>query len=433
MEPEERPAKRLKLENGEEVENAAFADAPVHFTSGAERIAAADEQLPANTNFEQEIETPNGTAPKNSDGEDAVPKLSKNQLKKQRRIEKWEAGREDRKVKRREKLKAKRHRKRDEWAQTHPSEDEDGDTDVATLTTNGAGVVNVPKTKKLSATRPPKYPDGTQLPVTFLFDCDFNDLMYESELKSLGVQITRSYSDNRKSQFHAHMAMSSFGGRLQERFDGILAKQYTSWKNFPFFSENFVQVSEKAKIWMKGEQGGMIAGALNQEDGEEGEVVYLSAESDVTLERLKPNSTYIIGVLVDKNRHKGICYKRAMDKGIKTAKLPIGEFLQMKSRKVLATNHVIEIMLKWLECGDWGKAFLEVIPARKGGVLKTKVQEGSQLDEEESGDEDDSEKDTAANEENGSTADKQARIGEGFIAAANPDSNAPPLTKDITE
>ena len=415
MESEERPAKRLKVGNGGEVENVAFADAPVNLTSGAEKIAPADEQSPVDNDFEQKIEAPNETAPENPDGEDAAPKLSKNQLKKQRRIEKWEAGREDRKVKRREKLKAKRHRKRDEWAQNHPSEDEDGDADfdadAATLTTNGTGMVKATKAKKVPLTRPPKYPDGTQLPVTFLFDCDFNDLMYEPELKSLGVQITRSYSDNRKSQFHAHMAMSSFGGKLQERFDGILAKQYTSWKNFPFFSENFVQVSEKAKVWMKGEQGGVIAGALNQEDGEEGEVVYLSAESDVTLERLKPNSIYIIGGLVDKNRHKGICYKRAMDRGIKTAKLPIGEFLQMKSRKVLATNHVIEIMLKWLECGDWGKSFLEVIPARKGGVLKTEVQEGSQQEEEEeeeevSGDEDGSGKDATADEENGKTVDE---------------------------
>jgi tRNA (guanine9-N1)-methyltransferase len=412
MESEERPAKRLKIGNGGEVENVAFADAPVNLTSGAEKIAPANEQSPADNGSEQTIETPNGAAPENPDGEDAAPKLSKNQLKKQRRIEKWEAGREDRKVKRREKLKAKRHRKRDEWAQNHPSEDEYGDADfdadAAILTANGTGMVKAPKTKKVPPTRPPKYPDGTQLPVTFLFDCDFNDLMYEPELKSLGVQITRSYSDNRKSQFHAHMAMSSFGGKLQERFDGILAKQYTSWKNFPFFSENFVQVSEKAKVWMKGEQGGVIAGALNQEDGEEGEVVYLSAESDVTLDRLKPNSTYIIGGLVDKNRHKGICYKRAMDRGIKTAKLPIGEFLQMKSRKVLATNHVIEIMLKWLECGDWGKAFLEVIPARKGGVLKTEIQEESQQEEEaeESGDEDDSGKDAVADEENGTTVDE---------------------------
>jgi tRNA (guanine9-N1)-methyltransferase len=27
-------------------------------------------------------------------------------------------------------------------------------------------------------------------------------------------------------------------------------------------------------------------------------------------------------------------------------------------------------MLKWLECGDWGEAFMSVIPKRKGGQLR---------------------------------------------------------------
>ena len=45
----------------------------------------------------------------------------------------------------------------------------------------------------------------------------------------------------------------------------------------------------------------------------------------------------------------------------------------MNSRSVLAVNHVVEIMLRWLECGDWGEAFEKVIPKRKGGVLRSKI------------------------------------------------------------
>ncbi len=103
---------------------------------------------------------------------------------------------------------------------------------------------------------------------------------------------------------------------------------------------------------------------------EEGEVIYLTSDSPYTLDRLKPYSTYIIGGLVDKNRHKGICYKTACDKGIKTAKLPIGEYMEMQSRFILATNHVVEIMVRWLECGNWGDAFMKVMPKRKGGKLR---------------------------------------------------------------
>ncbi|KAH0036182.1 hypothetical protein KCU78_g1915, partial [Aureobasidium melanogenum] len=108
------------------------------------------------------------------------------------------------------------------------------------------------------------------------------------------------------------------------------------------------------------------------------ETIYLSADSDYTLTELKPFSTYIIGGLVDKNREKGICATRAAAAGVKTARLPIGDYLAMASRKVLTTNHVHEIMLKWLECGDWGEAFMKVIPKRKGGQLKGYAGEGGE-------------------------------------------------------
>jgi tRNA (guanine9-N1)-methyltransferase len=155
-----------------------------------------------------------------------------------------------------------------------------------------------------------------------------------------------------------------------------------------FLDCGFVEAAEEAKKWMSDEKyGGKLAGAFSacvfpnhgsdEADAhavaklkEDAEVVYLTSESPNTLTVLKPYSTYIIGGLVDKNREKGICYKRAVEAGVKTAKLPIGEFMEMQSRKVLATNHVNEICVKWLECGDWGEAFLKVIPKRKGGKLK---------------------------------------------------------------
>ncbi len=120
----------------------------------------------------------------------------------------------------------------------------------------------------------------------------------------------------------------------------------------------------------------------------QGETIYLTSDSPNTLSTLSPYSTYIIGGLVDKNRHKGICYKTARTRDIKTAKLPIGEYLEMSSRKVLATNHVVEILLRWLEEasgpegeeGAWGRAFLRVIPKRKGGKLRGQEEEGDEDD-----------------------------------------------------
>ncbi len=296
--------------------------------------------------------------------------LSKTQRKKLAKKQEWEAKREDRKVIRKEKNIAKRTRRREEWKQQHQD-----------ALINGEPPPQVP-TKTKSGPRP------TTLPVTFMIDCDFDDLMRDNERISLAGQITRSYSDNKAALYRAHLAVCSFQGKLRERFEKVL-EHHKQWRGVRFLDCDFVEAAEQAKGWMGDEKdGGKLVGTfanlcrVQDESGElehhaviaelkeAGEVVYLTSESENTLTELKPYSTYIIGGLVDKNREKGICYKRAKQRGIKTARLPIGEFMEMQSRKVLATNHVNEIMLKWLECGDWGEAFLKAIPKRKGGRLK---------------------------------------------------------------
>lgn len=80
---------------------------------------------------------------------------------------------------------------------------------------------------------------------------------------------------------------------------------------------------------------------------------------------------------------QNLCKNKADEQGIKTARLPIGDYLKISARKVLTVNHgkymsykkgrkkiintliVVEIMIKWLDCRNWEQAFLEVIPERK--------------------------------------------------------------------
>ena len=364
METFERPAKVQKTDHVVDAGEVGFSEA-----MAADQISTVDGDAHVN---DQPCELGAASTSKQLDVEASTdwsketPKISKNQLKKQRRQEAWDAKRDERKIKRKEKAKAKRERKCEEKRQQANCLEED------------TPVHEKSSTDPLQRQIPASSNRSIRVPMTVVFDCSFDDYMLEQEIKSLSTQITRCYSDNRSAPFRVHLAVASFGGRLKERHDVILNKQYQSWSGFHFLSDDFVTVSDKAEGWMEPDSEN-VSGALASEGSPEEprkEIVYLSSESDVTLERLHPNSTYIIGGLVDRNRHKGLCFKRAKDRGIRTAKLPIGDFMEMNSRQVLATNHVLEIMLKWLETGSWAEAFMEVIPKRKGGSIKQADKEG---------------------------------------------------------
>ena len=71
--------------------------------------------------------------------------------------------------------------------------------------------------------------------------------------------------------------------------------------------------------------------------------------------------------IVDRNRLQRAAITRAKKFGVATARLPLEKYLEkMKTTRVLTTNHVCEILLKYREFGkDWEKALLDVLPSRK--------------------------------------------------------------------
>ena len=353
MESEERPSKRIRTESPSEQH---------------------DRQSESPESSSQNVTDQNQPDIASADGEGKP--ISKNQQKKLRRKALWESKKDDRKAKRKERAQRTRNRKR---------------TEKEEAIKNGISIQQNPQI------------NGVLVPVSVIIDCSFNDLMFEHELKSLAGQISRCYSENRKAKYKMFLSISSFEGTLKVRFDEGLGGTYKNWTNDArFCSEDFVAVSN-----VSGQQMISSLGQIDRSDWsrfgstwdswvadyrqqnltdlgdsdhsklqwdemftKHGEVIYLSSEGEETLQELKPCSTYIIGGLVDHNRHKGICHQRAKERGIKTAKLPIGDYLKMSSRQVLATNHVLEILLKWMENGDWEEAFTAVIPKRKDWKLK---------------------------------------------------------------
>lgn len=323
-------------------------------------------------------------------GEPAQPPISKSQQKKLKRQRMWQERKDDRKRLRKEKRHQRQAKKRAVRAER-----------AAELEATGLD----PKAA-FHAAKPPRRPPPRQAPVTIILDCDFEKYMSEKELVSLSSQIVRSYSDNRAASVQAHLAISSWGGKLRERFETVLANSHENWKGTRFSEADFVEAGREALEMMKGPKGGVLVDSLQprvastekspvegtvatpphgsitkdaqdptpiteaEPDWQDPSIVYLTADSPYTLERLEPNTCYVIGGIIDRNREKGLCYRRARERGVRTAKLPIGEYMVMASRKVLTTNQVVEIMVKWLEHGDWKAAFQQAIPKRKGGVLK---------------------------------------------------------------
>ncbi|KAJ1652372.1 tRNA (guanine(9)-N(1))-methyltransferase [Dispira simplex] len=190
-------------------------------------------------------------------------------------------------------------------------------------------------------TPPPRKPKfgGVQTDITVILDMAFDHLMTEKEIISIASQVTRCYSVNRTAEKMVNLMATDFGGRAKERLEA--ANDAKDWKGFTFEEKGYLDLFPKDRL------------------------VYLTADSDNVLETLEDDKIYILGTFVDRNRHKGLTYQKAQEQGIATAQLPIGNYLNLTTRKVLTVNQVLEIMLLYLETGDWEKAIVQFIPPRK--------------------------------------------------------------------
>lgn len=203
--------------------------------------------------------------------------------------------------------------------------------------------------------------------LSVIIDCGFDEMMKEGEVKSLGQQLIRCYSENKKASKTVNLSLSSFNKTLLHRFETNMKSQHTQWKGISISQTEFVPPTDEAELqnW-----------------------VYLSSDSLNTIEALEPAKTYIIGGIVDKGRYKDLCKTKAEKLNISTGRLPIDEFVKISGRRVLTTNHVFEILLKWLEVKDWKLAFETVLPPRK--LMEKKPEQDDKEDKES---EDDNEED----------------------------------------
>lgn len=175
-----------------------------------------------------------------------------------------------------------------------------------------------------------------------VIDMDFADLMREGEIRSLVQQVGFCYSANARAAVPGHLILTGVAGPVAE----------TMRHQIMGLDKWVATVTEKPYLEHFGE-------------GAKGDLVYLTADSPHELTELDPGKVYIVGGLVDRNRHKGVCFERAESQGIATARLPIGEYIKLASSQVMCTNHVVEMLVKWLEVKNWELAFKSVVPTRK--------------------------------------------------------------------
>ena len=224
-------------------------------------------------------------------------------------------------------------------------------------------------------------------------------------------QLSTCYSVNRFTTSPVPLIYTSFNGKLKAGLDAI-GTSHENWTGIEWWEESYEELwsSESSTAAVTGVEESGKEGV--EEGGNEGEdavpiaststtqdvpliaignlkgqprsrvdkssIIYLSGDSPNILSTIDPSKTYIIGGIVDKNRYKSLCLNKAISQGIPHAQLPLAEFLpQMGTRKVLTVNHVVEIIVKWIEMRDWEKAFLSVMPQRKFRVDENNEPGGS--------------------------------------------------------
>ena len=181
--------------------------------------------------------------------------------------------------------------------------------------------------------------------VDVVIDMEPEELMNERERKSLAMQVRTCYSRNVRSKRPMRLVATDVGPLMKARLKKLGAD---NWR-MDYTEQRFVEMFDKSKV------------------------VYLSSEGTEELDTVVEGQVYVIGGLVDRNRHKGYTHERAQELGVRTARLPIGKFLEStkKTRKVLTVNHVYEILAAVVEGLSWAEAMESVLPERSGFKRKS--------------------------------------------------------------
>lgn len=150
--------------------------------------------------------------------------------------------------------------------------------------------------------------------VSVAIDFDYDELMLDKDIAKCAKQMLRVYTENRKSSMPIKLHFTSI--KENSRIENSLSRNdgYKNW-DVKIHQESYLDLFEHKSI------------------------VYLTSDSDNVLNEVEPHTVYIIGGLVDHNHQKGLTLKLAQKNGLRTARLPLSEHIEMKTRSVLTIVH----------------------------------------------------------------------------------------------
>ena len=171
-------------------------------------------------------------------------------------------------------------------------------------------------------------------------DLDFDNYMSHKEIKSLVDQVRYCYSYNRRAEVPSRLLIAGCSSK--------------TWK---------LMKERDARLW----NTEFIELYKQPIDEILSNVVYLTADASETLEKIDYSCTYVIGGIVDRNRHKNLCYEKAIKLGMRVARLPLQEHIDLSMSPVLTVNQVFAIMLDFNRTGNWN-SLKTSIPQRRQEV-----------------------------------------------------------------
>lgn len=160
------------------------------------------------------------------------------------------------------------------------------------------------------------------------------------EMKSLVTQLAFCYGLNRKIKIPFNYYLCGYKGDLQFEAERMGSKYW----HVNFLEESFYDNENLMKS--------------------KNNFIYLSPDSSNVLDNVSEENIFIVGGFVDKPVSKDRTLFKANSLGIKTARLPLEQYIKDIKNNVLNVNTVVEILANYIETKDWKTAIETVLPKR---------------------------------------------------------------------